>query len=309
METVRLLIPLFAILGVGYGLKTLRVVPLEFGGQLGRLVFYAVLPAMLFSASKDVDLSSAAGVSATAAYLVTLFIVIPLSVLVSRLLPPQQRGAFAQAAFRPNLAYMGVAVTAQLYGDKALPIMAMILSGGVIIHATGTVVVLHLLRHADAKPDFARLLRMVLTNPIIISVAAGLTVAATGLTIPPVVEEPIRLLRRMSLPTVLLTVGFSIDFHEIAKRIGSLSLVVAFKLFLMPLIGFTVYRYLFDGSGDTLLIMTLACGMPTAVMAQSFASAMDADESLTAAAVSGTTLLILISVPILLSILRLFSGA
>jgi predicted permease len=114
----------------------------------------------------------------------------------------------------------------------------------------------------------------------------------------------------MSLPTVLITVGFSIDLDEIIKRLAPLSLIVVFKLFLMPLIGFVVFHYLFGGTGIPLVVMALACGMPTAIMAQSFASAMDADESLTAAAVSATTLFVLVSVPLFLGMVRLlFPGA
>ena len=184
--------------------------------------------------------------------------------------------------------------------------MTLMVSGGVVIHAIATVTVLHAYHADGGKQDLVRLIRLVVLNPIIISVAAGLLVVIFEVDLPFVIAEPIELLNRMSLPTVLLTIGLRIDFSEISARVGALLTIVFYKLFIMPVIGFLIFRFLLGGSGLELMVLTIGCGMPTAITSQSFASAMSADESLTAAAVSVTTLLILVSVPTNLAVLGLF---
>lgn len=304
MQTFQLLLPLFVLIGMGYALKRFRILGPQFATELNKLVYYVVIPALLFSSAKDVDLGNRADLGASLAYILTVIASVGITVIIGFLFPAAQRGAFAQASFRSNLAYVGVAVTAQVFGDAALPTMALMVSGGVVIHAVATIVVLHAYHAESGKGDLLRLVRLVIKNPIIISVAAGLLVAGLDFRLPYFVGEPIELLRRMSLPTVLITIGLKIDFSEISARIGALSTIVVYKLFLMPLVGYLIFRFLLGGSGEELMVLTVGCGMPTAITAQSFASAMDADESLTAAAVSVTTLLILVSVPIVLAVLR-----
>lgn len=305
MQTFQLLLPLFVLIGMGYGLKRLRILGPEFSTELNKLVYYVVIPALLFSSAKDVDLGNRADLGASLAYILTVVASVGITALIGFLFPPAQRGAFAQASFRSNLAYVGVAVTAQVFTDAALPTMALIVSGGVVIHAVATIVVLHAYHAESGKGDLLRLLRLVVRNPIIIAVAAGLLVSGLDLRLPYFLGEPIELLRRMSLPTVLITIGLRIHFSEMSPRLGALSAIVLYKLFLMPVIGFLIFRFLLGGTGEELMVLTVVCGMPTAITAQSFAGAMDADESLTAAAVSVTTLLILVSVPIVLAVLKL----
>ncbi len=305
MQTFQLLLPLYVLIGLGYGLKRFRVLNPDFATELNKIVYYVVIPALLFSSTKEVDLGNWADLGASLAYILTVVASVGITVMIGFFFPPAQRGALAQASFRSNLAYVGVAVAAQVFGDSALPTMALMVSGGVVIHAVATIVVLHAYHAESGKGDVLRLVRLVIKNPIIISVAAGLLVAGLGLRLPFFIAEPIELLRRMSLPTVLITIGLRIDFSEISARLGALSAIVLYKLFLMPVVGFLIFRFLLGGGGEELMVLTVGCGMPTAITAQSFAGAMDADESLTAAAVSVTTLLILVSVPIVLAVLNL----
>lgn len=306
MQTIQLLIPLFAVIGLGYALRKFSVLGPQFSSDLNKLVYYIVIPALLFSSAKGVDLRSTADLAASLAYVLTVLVSIGVLAFLGLFFAPPQRGALAQASFRSNLAYVGVAITAQIFGEAGMPTMTLMVSGGVVIHAIATVTVLHAYHAEGGRKDLAKVLRLVLVNPIIISVAAGLLVAVFEIRLPFFVAEPIQLLNRMSLPTVLLTIGLRIDFSEISARVGALATIVIYKLFVMPLVGFVIFRFLLGGSGLELMVLTIGCGMPTAITSQSFASAMSADESLTAAAVSVTTLLILLSVPTNLAVLGFF---
>jgi hypothetical protein len=306
METIQLLIPLFVVIGLGYALKRFGVLGPQSSTELNKLVFYIVIPALLFSSARKVDLRSSADLAAGLAYILTVAVSIGIVGFLGLFFAPPQRGALAQASFRSNLAYVGVAITAQVFGEAGLPTMTLIVSAGVVIHAIATITVLHAYHAESEGTDLSKLIRLVVLNPIIISVAAGLLFAVLDIDLPFFVAEPIALLNRMSLPTVLLTIGLRIDFSEISARVGALATIVVYKLFVMPLVGFLIFRFLLGGSGLELMVLTIGCGMPTAVTSQSFASAMSADESLTAAAVSVTTLLILVSVPTNLAVLGFF---
>jgi len=117
-----IVLPVFLVIGLGFGLKMARLVDGSFLYQLNRLVYFLALPALLFHEIARADFSATfngmllAGM--LAAILLTFFLAYGFAAW--RGYPPEARGSFCQGAFRGNIAYIGLAIVFNAYGGDGL---------------------------------------------------------------------------------------------------------------------------------------------------------------------------------------------
>ena len=124
--------PTFAWVLSGLVLHRLGLLPDKWIDRISRLAFNFGLPVMLFAGAAQVDYSSLAGARYLLAGVLATLVTLAFSWLYSawRSHPLAQRGIFVQAAFRSNLAIVGVALAISAYGDRgpvlaALPVAVM----------------------------------------------------------------------------------------------------------------------------------------------------------------------------------------
>ena len=122
LSVVEIVFPVFIIIGLGYTLRRTGLVDKSFFGQVNDLVFYICLPLLLFYKIGTADFSSSFNlplVFATSCGVASCFF---LSYLTGLFLnyPPPVHGVFCQGSFRGNLAYIGLAIIYNAYGDSGL---------------------------------------------------------------------------------------------------------------------------------------------------------------------------------------------
>ncbi len=298
LQALELIIPLFVLIATGYIFRKTRFVDNSFAGELNRVVFYVALPAMLFLETADLpELSTDIALTA---------VIIPVAVIVTALvalsvssgLSPKQRGPFIQATYRSNLAYLGLPIVSTLLGSEVLGIIAVAIAAGVIINSVTSIIVLRLFQHDSGRDSIVSRLSDVLRNPLILSIIAGLAASAVSLPIPGILADTLDLFARMSLPLILIVVGFRLSFRNLGSFFGTAFTAAFFKLMVMPALVWGMTTWLFPTGPLLTVTLVLLCTMPTAVVSQTFAGAFDADESLAAATVSMTTLLSGITIPL-----------
>ncbi len=304
VTTVEQLFALLVVVGIGLALRTFNVFSPDFAYHLNRLVFYIIIPAMLFDAGLKVNTRSWNDLSASAGYALAVIAAIAVLIPLASRFPAERRGALIQASYRSNLAYIGIPVLAAMFGDQTLPTMALIVSTGVVVHTVASIVLLRVFSPPAERDGRGTIMRMIATSPILWSVAIGVVVGFIGLQVPVAISGPVGLLRQMGLPAVLILVGLRMDLSAISNRLRELTVVVLFKLLVMPMSAYGIARLFLGITDDRLIWLTIAAGMPTAAMSQSFAGALSADESLTAGAISTTTLLLVVSVPLIRAVLE-----
>lgn len=298
LQALELIIPLFALIGAGYIFRKTGFVSSSFAGELNRLVFYTALPAMLFLETADLP-EVTSDIALTA-------IIIPVSVVLTALvalsvssrLGPEQRGPFVQSTYRSNLAYLGLPIVSTLLGDEVLGIIAVAIAAGVIINSVTSIVVLRFFQEPSEGDSAAQRFADVFRNPLIISIILGLFASAISLPIPGVVADMLDLFARMSLPLILIVVGFRLSFQNLKGFLGTAIVSAFFKLIIMPALVWAMTTWVFPAGPLLSTALVLLCTMPTAVVSQTFAGTFDADESLAAATVSMTTLLSGVTIPL-----------
>lgn len=305
MDVLRLILPLFVIIFVGYLLRKTGFAREGFVDELNRLVYFLGLPAMLFIESSRIDVNALTGGAAAIAFPLVVAVTTLIGLAATLPLPFHQRGPVVQAGFRGNLAYIGLPIVSTTLGPAALGTITIIIAAGIVIHTLLSILVLSLL-----KPDGDSIrplvhMRRTLTNPLLIAIALGLLFAAAGWSLPEVLARPIELLARMSLPLILLVLGLSLSFSELRRNLSGATLASVIKLAVMPAVAWAVMSWFFKSSPLVMETVVLMAAMPTAVATQTFARAFDADSSVSASSVSLTTLLAVVTVPALVVVLGL----
>ncbi len=295
--------PLFILIALGYALKKTRFISEGFIAELNRLVYYIALPAMLFGNTASLTALPQAFVTAAAVYSIAVVLVTIIAILVTLGRAAGLRGSFIQASFRGNLAYLGLPIVSSALGDQVVGTIAVIIAAGVVLHTALSVVTLRFLDPTADRTDVPSHLLHIVTNPLIISIAAGLLVAGIGVELPGFLTRTIDLVASMSLPVILIIIGFSLSFRSVGRSIIPASAATFLKLVLMPTIALALTVWLFGASGDLRNTIVLMSAMPTAVVSQAFARQFNADTEVTAATVSLDTILALVTLPIWIAVL------
>lgn len=303
MQVVALVVPIFLILLLGYMLRKLRFVDESFAGQLNRIAYHITLPVLLFTKTAAVEPSELLHAPTMVGYPLTVLAVGTFSGLLTIALARGQRGAFVQGAFRTNLAYLGLPIAVSALGESSTAIAAVIVATGTVTNTVLSIVALRLYNAAGGA-DVLRRLAGVVSNPLVIAIALGLLTATAGIELPAAIAATLELLARMSLPAILLVVGFSLSFTRIRADLGATITASLIKLALMPALAWLIMTALFNADDTTRAVVVLLAAMPTAITSQSFARAFDADESLTAGVVSLSTLLAVVTIPATIFILH-----
>jgi predicted permease len=113
-----------------------------------------------------------------------------------------------------------------------------------------------------------RFVLMILRNPMIVGTALGLTVAATGWQVPPLLLEPIHLIGGAAIPAMLIAFGMSLNGSRPLQAAGGrrLDALLAsfFKLVVHPLMAFLFARFALGMDGQALFAAVVTASLPTA---------------------------------------------
>ncbi len=298
-----MIVPLFILIALGYVLKKSSFITEGFIGELNRLVYYIALPAMLFGTTTDQNTLPPAFGASAAVYSIAVVAVTVLAILVSARRPAALRGSFVQASFRANLAYLGLPIVSGALGNQVIGIIAVIIAVGVILHTVLSVVTLRILDPTSHQRNLGSLVLNVVSNPLIIAIVLGLLVSAAGLELPAFLRRSIELVASMSLPVILLIVGFSLSFRSVGRSIVPAAGATLLKLLVMPAIAWALSAWVFGTTGDVERTIVLMSAMPTAVVSQTFARQFNANAELASASVSLDTIAALITLPIWIALL------
>jgi predicted permease len=253
----------FLVVAVGVVLRRYRFLDAGFIDTANSLVYYILLPALLFHEIGATDFRQAfSGPLVVGGYAATLATFL-LAFLASRALGigPSETGAFVQGSFRANLAYVGLPIVFNAVGPAGLG-KAGIFLGLIVPLLNGLSIV-----------------GQIATNPIILACLAGIAWSALKLPLPAMIDRTLRLLTPATLPLSLLCLGGSFSFERARKGFAVAALATFLKVGVLTGIGIALYRWM-GLSGDDLRIGTIMLGCPTAVVTYVMAARLRGDTDL-----------------------------
>lgn len=301
-----IVLPVFALLGVGYVAALLGWFDDEATRALSRFVFQFALPVMLFSSLSRQGLPSDFAPTYLIAYFISVAICAGMAALVAGHMgraAPQQRIIAGIAASYGNVILLGVPLVLRALGDSAsLPLFLLISVHGPVMMTLFTL----LLERGDAAGRGASpvwgTLKGLLGNPILLGLVGGVAFGASGLVLPEPVAASAELLGRAALPAALFAMGASLAGYRIRGALGLVLVVVLLKTVVQPAVVWLLVDHLFAISRPWSDVAILLAAMPTGVNAYLFAARYRAGEAEAATAVLLATAFSVVGVSLILGL-------
>ncbi|MFH1732051.1 MAG: AEC family transporter [Planctomycetota bacterium] len=279
--------------------------------QTNRLVFWVGIPCLLFEKTAGAAGQGAGGIRIFLVLLVGMVGCIVLGYLSSWALrlPGPAVGAFVQAAYRGNLAYLGLPVVFYALagaGGETTPeyqnLAVMAIAPLIPLYNAAAVLVL-LIGQKHDEPSFPGRVRhvsmQVATNPLLLACVAGIGWSLTGWPLPLAAARAFGAVGQMALPLALLGIGASLRLDALKGGWVPAAACSLIKVAAAPLIGYFAGRCM-GLPGDHLLIAVIFLGCPTAVVSWVMAEQLDGDRHLAAGAVVISTLLSMATLAVIL---------
>ena len=293
MNIATTIIPIFAIIALGWFVRTKGFIQPEFLGPANRLVYYLAIPAMIFHEISKGSLSTQFD---AAVILITLFSVLTVFAVawcvgLTWRIRSGELGTFIQASFHGNLGYIGLAVAYYSLGNDGF-VRASIIAGFIMILQNFLAVVALQFNSDDASISSSKrnAVLKILGNPVILSALAGILFSSTGLKLPLVISRILDILSGLALPMALILIGASLSFRLMRLKLSRIFSSSILKLILLPGLGFFLYRML-DIKLQNYLPGLILLASPTATLTYVMAKEMNGDTDFAVAAVSLCTLL------------------
>ena len=295
---------LFLIMGLGYVAGKTGTMTLAGNKTLSKVINCITNPCnILYSAlCSQRTLSNGQVLRVMGIACCVFFVLILLAKPLPRLLKvlTQQRGQYQFMLIFSNIGYMGIPVISAVYGASAVFIVSIfIMVFYVVLYTYGVFLI-------RSGPSERPKLKTFLT-PMVISAVVGLLCYLMGVQVGGVGEKTLDTLRRVTTPCAMLIIGCalsSVPFKSIWNN-WRLYIIALIKLVLIPLVGFLLLKPLVADE-TTLGVIVAVLGMPIASNFTILSAQYDQDQSLAASAVFITTLLSVVSIPILMG--ALFAG-
>ena len=285
--------PVFLMMVLGYVLhRKTSLLNDEFADYLNTFVFKLALPVQPFKSLSQEDFHAVwDGGMVLFCFAVSLASILLLLGLSIFLRDRSLRAEFVQAGYRGSQALLGVALLQNIYGSSvgAGP-LALVLIGAVPLYNVAAVLLLTLMTPGGRldRKTVGKALRGIITNPIILGIAAGLVWSLLRLPQPVILQRAVSSLASTATPMGLLALGACIDLKKAAgcwkpTLVASLFKLVFFVMLFLPLAVKLGYR------GETLTALLIMLGSPATVSCFSMARSMGHEGVLSASAVMLTT--------------------
>ena len=227
-------LPFFALIALGYAAGRLRFFTPEATAYLTKFVFYFPLSAMIFGFVATLDIAEIFSWTFVWAYLAACcsIYLLAFAVALMRRRPVPEAAVEAQCAVIGNTGFLGVPMLVVLMGDAAAGPVLMVLAIDLIVFSS---VITILISAGRGSPLLVmrRVALGLLQNPMIVSMALGLSVASFGLHLPAPVNEFLAILGAAATPGALFAIGASLAGKS-AERMSVAGWLTFCKLVLHP---------------------------------------------------------------------------
>ena len=262
LETV----PFFAVIALGFVAGRTQFFPEAATAYLTKFVFYFALTAMLFRFSANLNFAEVFSWRFVLAYLWGTGIVylVATGVALLRGLTVAESAVEAQCAVIGNVGFLGVPMLVLLLGEAAIGPVMLVLACDLLVF--GSLIVILITGSRDGRMSRAVLgsvAKGLVTNPMIVSIAAGFVWSALSFPIPGPLNELLSLLGAAATPGALFAIGASLA-SKTAERVSIALWLSGSKLILHPLAVTLSALVLFPVPSYEASVMIAAASLPVA---------------------------------------------
>lgn len=298
------MLTLFALVVVGYVAGKLGYLGGDFDRQLSRLVINITCPALILSSAMTGELPDRRFILPLLLIsLITYLILTGAAFLLPRYLTKKKddEGTIGFALMFGNVGFMGYPVVASIFGHEAVFYAAVLnVVNTFAVFTVGTILITG--RSDVEQKRFEK--KVLYSTPML---AAYLTMAIVALeinNIPEAVSQPLTMLGNITVPAALLIIGSSMSNLSLRTMLGNTTVYATtlFRLAILP-IGIHFLMGALGFSHFVVNINTLVIAMPVATYGTILCLKYQKDTTMITEVTFITTLLSMISIPLLVMLL------
>lgn len=306
IEILTVIAPLFLIIFATALLQKFKNIGEDWSQVLNEFALKIGLPVLIFSALSKASFSfyeQSGLLLANTLFVLGSFFLAFVFGKVSRLKKPMFKTLFICLSFG-NVAYLGIPVLEQISGESVLPVASLIVAVYLFWMFTVGLGFLDYELEKKKRTALINILKNLVKNPLLIAVVLGIAMAILNLTLPGIVLKSLDMITASVTPTVLIVIGLFIGKSKIGKvkdwipvfffSLATLVILPAAFYFGVQLFGYTPSDF------DTSIIQA---GMPLAITPFALADKFQLHKEFIARSIVLSTVLSVVSLPILISLL------
>lgn len=269
---VDIIMPVFGMVLVGWVIGRSKLLSVEGLRGFTAVTFYALFPALLFRSMAKVRLATLEP-AILLAFFSGVFILYCALMLLGRAqgLKLGDRAMFALSGTFSNGVGIGIPFITYAFGEKGLVPLLMIISVHSLILLTFSCFLMEIDGLGSARGRLATKLGgaalSMVKHPVIPAIFAGLawgeiTRLVPGLALPAVIDRILEALALAAPPCGLIMVGASLAHVGLKGHWQPAAVASAFKLAVLPVLVWTIGRYVFPLDPLWLMVATLNAALP-----------------------------------------------
>ncbi len=293
LEVIQVTAPIFIIIAAGFFIRKINLINADGVDVLNRLAYNIGLPALFLLNITEYSLSDIFNIDIIkviyATYAAYFVILLLLAFTVRR--SSKTRGAFFVSSYRVNMAFVGLPIVWAAFGGLALAKATLVIAFLVPINVMSSIIVFRIFSRGEEKFVIRRLLKSIVTDPIIIAAILGIVMSYFDVRPPGFINSSLDIISGMTVGVALLSIGASFRFDHIKSDLKLVSYISFNKLILMPVLAFMAAEYVFRmDTLDRNIIVTLFAA-PLAVAAYIMARELRSDHDLVSSSLILTTII------------------
>ena len=296
------MIQLFLILGLGYFLYKIKILDADFNQKLTRLLLNVTLPAVILSSVfSSGTISNPSNLLLVFVLGIIIYLILPfVGFLIAKIIkaPTSQQGLYTFMIVYSNIGFMGIPVMNAIYGPSAILYLSIYnMLFNLCLYTVGAKIMTY---GTDQKVEMN--LKNLLTPGMVASLVA-LTFYFIGFKPHDIILKSIDMVGGLTTPLAMMIIGGTlakIPLKEVFTELRVYPFTI-FKQIIIPAIAYLILKMIVKD--ELILGVTLiTIAMPVANTAVLFATQYKADEALAAKNVFITTLLSIITIPLIVAL-------
>ncbi len=297
MNSYETIIAIVIMIIIGYVCRRLDFLKAEDTQTLNKIVVHIAIPALIFLAMYNADLSNIKTFGTITLICITVGLISGIIAYIftySLGYSPKTRWGVVAASTLFNSGFLGYPVTLGVFGAAGLVRAVFFDVGSTIVFILFGI--FFLILYGGRYQD---IIKRSIFFPPLLAVIIGLLANLLHLPLGSVIPSVLDYLGGAAIPIIMLSLGLSLEFRGIKEYFGVASFVSVLKLVISPIIAMIVVG-LVGLSGLDRTVTIVEAGMPSAMLSLVLAINYDLDMKATAACIFLTTSLSIISLTLLI---------
>jgi malonate transporter and related proteins len=272
LHVLSITLPVFGLIGLGFGARVINLVSERTGGGLSEFVFTIAVPALIFKTLTAAELPQDQPWGYWISYFAGVAVVWALGMAAARRWFRHQGVAVVVAGFttgQSNTVLVGIPLILEAYGPAgAAPLFLLI-----AVHLPLNLAAATLLAEGR-QAHWRMILRQLVTSPILLAIAAAVVARLIDLPQPAFVQSLIAMLGAAATPCALFAMGTALHQFGLREGLGLAGVITILKLIVHPLIVLVLATQVFAmppvWAGVAVLFAASPCGINAYLFAERY---------------------------------------